>query len=115
MSTVGSTEIQKLLQIAIRESQIGNVRRAYAVRMRRMPPRIVIELQRMPADLTLKQSRTSAANAAAREMLARRTLRYRDMTKSGHGVRAIRDGIKLLEEKGWVERRGAGRGAHWLK
>lgn len=114
-TTTTTNETQKLVQMALREAQAGNVRRAWTVRMRRFPPRIVIELKRMPPDLTLARVRDDAAQAAAREMLARRTMRYRDLERAGHGRKAIRDGITLLVEKGWAKRRGRGRGAVWVK
>jgi hypothetical protein len=90
---------------------MGNVKGWYAVRMRNTSPRIVIELRNLPPGLTLKAERQARAKAAAREMLARRTLRYADLRQ--HGPRAIADGIRLLEQKGYVERRGRGRTARW--
>jgi hypothetical protein len=106
------SETQQLIDVLRREIGLGNVSKAYAVRMRRVPVRIVFQLKNTPADLKLTHMREAAAAAAAKEMLARRTMKYGDLTR--HTPRAIRDGIKLLEEKGYAKRAGKGKTAKWV-
>jgi hypothetical protein len=111
---MASNSTSQVMAILARETQIGNVKNWYVVRMRHTAPRIVIELKNLPADLQPKAERAGRAKAAARDMVQRRTLRYRDLERLGHGRRAIRDGIAALEREGYIQR-ARGRTAVWLK